>query len=93
MLAPLVTDSNRWLIAGLLLITVALTLAVSFWASQRGRSATDYYVGGRSFSALGNGLAMTGLSVSAASYLGVTGVIALYGYDGFLYSVGFLVAW
>ena len=57
------------------------------------QAATDYYAGGRSFSGFQNGLAIGGDYMSAASFLGISGAIALYGYDGFLYSIGFLVAW
>src|SRR5678810_695804 len=53
----------------------------------------SYYAGGRSFSGFQNGLAIGGDYMSAASFLGISGAIALYGYDGFLYSIGFLVAW
>lgn len=90
---PLVTGSTQWLIAGLLLLVVALTLAITFWASPSTRNTTDYYVSGRSFSGLQNGLAISGAYLSAASFLGISGVIALYGYDGFLYAIGLLVAW
>ena len=57
------------------------------------KSAADYYAGGRSFSGFQNGLAISGDYMSAASFLGISGAIALAGYDGFLYSIGFLVAW
>jgi cation/acetate symporter len=92
-LAPLATGSNQWLTIGLFLMVVALTLYITFWASQNTKSATDYYAGGRSFSGFQNGLAIGGDYMSAASFLGISGSIALYGYDGFLYSIGFLVAW
>ena len=92
-LTPLATDSNRWLTIGLFLAVVALTLYITFWASRQNKTAADYYAGGRSFSGLQNGLAIGGDYMSAASFLGISGSIALYGYDGFLYSIGFLVAW
>ena len=57
------------------------------------KTAADFYAGGRSFSGLQNGVAIGGDYMSAASFLGIAGIIALYGYDGFLYSIGFLVAW
>ena len=68
------------------------------WASRSGpagrpETATDFYAGGRSFSGFQNGMAIGGDYMSAASFLGIAGIIALYGYDGFLYSIGFLVAW
>lgn len=73
---------------------VAVTLGITTWASRRRqRSAEDFYAGGRLFSSLENGFAIAGDYMSAASFLGISGLIALFGYDGILYSVGFLVAW
>ena len=72
---------------------VLLTVAITFWASRNTKTAADYYAGGRSFSGFQNGLAIGGDYMSAASFLGISGAIALSGYDGFLYSIGFLVAW
>lgn len=92
LLLPLQT-SGRGLTVGLFLGVVALTLIITVWASRQTKTATDYYAGGRSFSGLQNGLAIGGDYMSAASFLGISGSIALYGYDGFLYSIGFLVAW
>ncbi|MGW2409672.1 solute symporter family protein [Streptomyces sp. NPDC001739] len=86
-------DGGRWLTIGLFLAVVAATLGVTLWASRQTKGTTDFYTGGRSFSGFQNGLAISGDYMSAASFLGVTGLIALFGYDGFLYSVGFLVAW
>jgi len=77
----------------LFLAVVAATVAVTVWASRQTSGANDYYAGGRSFSAFQNGLAIGGDYMSAASFLGISGAIALFGYDGFLYSIGFLVAW
>lgn len=77
----------------LFLIFVAITLAITVWASRQTKTATDFYAGGRSFSGFQNGMAIGGDYMSAASFLGIAGIIALYGYDGFLYSIGFLVAW
>ena len=74
-------------------LVVALTLGITIWASRQTKTATDFYAGGRSFSGFQNGLAIGGDYMSAASFLGISGAIALYGYDGFLYSIGFLVAW
>ncbi|MGW1915438.1 solute symporter family protein [Streptomyces sp. NPDC002076] len=75
-------------------VFVAVTLGITTWVSRRRRgSAEEFYAGGRLFSPMENGFAIAGDYVSAASFLGVTGLIALYGYDGMLYVVGFLVAW
>ncbi|WHU46164.1 cation acetate symporter [Gordonia sp. L191] len=72
---------------------VAITLFVVIRASKKNASATDYFTGGRAFSGPQNGIAIAGDYLSAASFLGIAGAIAVYGYDGFLYSIGFLVAW
>ncbi|MCH0542288.1 cation acetate symporter [Streptomyces sp. MUM 203J] len=73
---------------------VAVTLGITTWAGRRRRgSAEEFYAGGRLFSPMENGFAIAGDYMSAASFLGISGLIALYGYDGMLYSVGFLVAW
>ncbi len=85
--------SSQTLTTVLFLAVVALTVGITFWASRKGSGTTDYYAGGRSFSGFQNGMAISGDYMSAASFLGISGAIALYGYDGFLYSIGFLVAW
>lgn len=72
---------------------VLLTLVIVFQVGRRNRTATDYYAAGRSFSGAQNGVAISGDYLSAASFLGIAGAIATVGYDGFLYSIGFLVAW
>ena len=77
----------------LFLTFVAVTLVVVFRASRQNKVSTDFYNGGANFSGFQNGLAIAGDYMSAASFLGIAGTIALFGYDGFLYSIGFLVAW
>ncbi|QQM40363.1 solute symporter family protein [Streptomyces liliifuscus] len=73
---------------------VAVTLGITTWVSRhRHGSAEEFYAGGRLFSPMENGFAIAGDYMSAASFLGISGLIALFGYDGLLYSVGFLVAW
>ena len=84
---------NQALTISLFTAVVAVTLYITWWASRQNKTAADYYAGGRSFSGSQNGLAVAGDYMSAASFLGISGQIALYGYDGFLYSIGFLVAW
>ncbi|PWJ24279.1 cation/acetate symporter [Branchiibius hedensis] len=78
---------------GIFLLFVAFTLYIVLRVSRTNRSATDFYAGGRAFSGRQNGIAIAGDYLSAASFLGIAGAIALTGYDGFLYSIGFLVAW
>jgi cation/acetate symporter len=86
-------NTARTLTITLFLVLVAVTLGITIWASRQTKTATDFYAGGRSFSGFQNGMAIGGDYMSAASFLGIAGIIALYGYDGFLYSIGFLVAW
>ncbi|MGR7024806.1 solute symporter family protein [Geodermatophilus sp. URMC 62] len=74
-------------------VFVLITLVITFRASRNNASAADYYAAGRNISGTQNGLAIAGDYLSAASFLGIAGAIAVYGYDGFLYSIGFLVAW
>ncbi|MEJ7727531.1 MAG: cation acetate symporter, partial [Actinomycetes bacterium] len=78
---------------GIFLVFVAVTLVVVFRASRNNRTAADYYAAGRSFTGPQNGTAISGDYLSAASFLGIAGAIAINGYDGFLFSIGFLVAW
>ncbi|GEB53697.1 MULTISPECIES: cation acetate symporter [Streptomyces] len=86
-------SEHRPLIITLFSVFVVITLVVTVWAGRRTKDATDFYAGGRQFSGFQNGLAISGDYMSAASFLGIAGAIALSGYDGFLYSIGFLVAW
>jgi cation/acetate symporter len=72
---------------------VAITLYVVWRVSHRNTSTADYYAAGSAFTGAQNGIAITGDYLSAASFLGIAGAIAVHGYDGFLYSIGFLVAW
>ncbi len=86
-------SSNQGLTTTLFVAVVLVTVGITVWASRKNQTATDYYAGGRSFTGLQNGFAVAGDYMSAASFLGISGAIALSGYDGFLYSIGFLVAW
>ena len=72
---------------------IAVTLVIAVRAAGKNRTAADYYAGGRAFTGPQNGIAIGGDYLSAASFLGIAGLIALYGYDGFLYSIGFLMGW
>ncbi len=74
-------------------VFVLVTLFVVIRASKRNATAAEFFTGGRAFSGPQNGIAIAGDYLSAASFLGIAGAIAVYGYDGFLYSIGFLVAW
>jgi cation/acetate symporter len=73
-------------------IVLSITLGITYWASKRMTGATTFYAAGRQITGPQNGLAISGDYLSAASFLGIAGLIFLYGFDGFLYSIGFLVA-
>jgi cation/acetate symporter len=85
--------NTQVLTATLFILVVLVTIAITVWASRQNTGTTDFYAAGRSFSGFQNGMAVSGDYMSAASFLGISGAIALAGYDGFLYSIGFLVAW
>ncbi|HET9701741.1 MAG TPA: cation acetate symporter, partial [Burkholderiales bacterium] len=72
---------------------ITLTMYVTYLAAKRVKSASEFYAAGRSVSGIQNGWAIAGDYLSAASFLGIAGLISLYGYDGFMYSVGWLVAY
>jgi cation/acetate symporter len=72
---------------------VVVTLVIVYRVSRTSRTTTDYYTAGHAFTGPQNGIAISGDYLSAASFLGIAGAIAVNGYDGFLYSIGFLVAW
>ena len=72
---------------------VLITLGITYWAARRSRGDAAYFAAGRRITAWQNGLAVAGDYMSAASFLGIAGMIAFNGYDGFMYSVGWLVAY
>ncbi|MEV6902947.1 cation acetate symporter [Amycolatopsis sp. NPDC051372] len=92
-LAAGVEGSNPTLNIIIFGVFVLITLVIVFRASRNTKTASDYYAAGRAFTGPQNGIAISGDYLSAASFLGIAGAIAVYGYDGFLYSIGFLVAW
>lgn len=75
------------------LLFVAATLMITYWAAKRTRSTSDYYAAGGGITGLQNGLAIAGDYMSAASFLGISGLVYLSGYDGLIYSIGFLIGW
>ncbi|MFH9349877.1 cation acetate symporter [Kitasatospora sp. NPDC017646] len=87
------TGQHHGLAIVLFAVIVLVTLGITLWVGRQGNAAEDFFAGGRDFTPLQNGFALSGDYLSAASFLGVAGLIALYGYDGVLYSIGFLVAW
>ena len=72
---------------------VAFTLGITYWAARRTRSASDFYTAGGGITGFQNGLAIAGDYMSAASFLGISAMVFEKGYDGLIYSIGFLVGW
>lgn len=75
------------------IIFIALSLGITVWAARRTQNTDQFYTAGRRVTALQNGLALAGDYMSAASFLGIAGLVALSGFDGLIYSVGWLVGW
>ncbi len=88
-----VANEYRWLTFLVFSSIIAATMFITYWASKRVKSTADFYAAGNSISGLQNGWAIAGDYLSAASFLGIAGLISLYGYDGFMYSVGFLMGY
>ncbi|QNF34885.1 cation/acetate symporter ActP [Adhaeribacter swui] len=72
---------------------VAITLYITYWAAKKTKTGSEFYAAGRNISGFQNGLALAGDYMSAASFLGIAGMVATKGYDGLIYSIGFLVGW
>jgi cation/acetate symporter len=92
-LAQEVSTGNPILNISVFVVFIVVTMTVVTRVGKSTSEASDFYTGGASFTGTQNGLAIAGDYLSAASFLGIVGSIALYGYDGFLYSIGFFVAW
>jgi len=75
------------------IIFVGGTLGITYWAAKRTKSAKDFYTAGGGITGFQNGMAIAGDYMSAASFLGISGLVYLKGYDGLIYSIGFLVGW
>jgi cation/acetate symporter len=88
-----VPERFGWLAFAVFAAIIALTMYVTWIAARRVSSTQQFYAAGRSITGLQNGWAIAGDYLSAASFLGIAGLISLYGYDGFMYSVGWLVAY
>ena len=78
---------------GFFFVFIAATLGITWWAARKTRTAEHFYAAGRSITGLQNGLALAGDYMSAASFLGIAGLVSLSGFDGLIYSIGFLVGW
>lgn len=90
--AQVVPRMHRPYAFGSFAVVIFMTLFITWWASRKGNTVRDFYTAGGEISGAKNGLAIAGDYLSAAAFLGVSGLIALYGYDGILYLVGFFVA-
>jgi cation/acetate symporter len=88
-----VKQTTNWTAIVLFIAFVAATLGITKWAAARTRSAADFYTAGGSITGFQNGLAIAGDYMSAASFLGITAAVMANGYDGLIYSIGFLVGW
>jgi len=88
-----VADKWKWLTFLVFGAIIALTMYVTYLAAKRVKTVSDFYAAGGGVSGMQNGWAIAGDYLSAASFLGIAGLISLYGYDGFMYSVGWLVAY
>ena len=84
---------TNWQAIIMFLIFVVFTLGITYWASKRVRSRNDYYTAGGNITGFQNGLAIAGDYMSAASFLGISALVFTSGYDGLIYSLGFLVGW
>jgi cation/acetate symporter len=78
---------------GFFFVIVVITLAITYWAAKKTKTSSEFYAAGRSVSAAQNGLALAGDYMSAASFLGISGMVAMKGYDGMVYATGWLVGW
>src|SRR5215210_2691448 len=83
----------NWIAIGMFLIFVVATLAITKWAASRTKSTADFYAAGGGITGFQNGLAIAGDYMSAATFLGISGLVFASGFDGLIYSVGWLVGW
>ena len=83
----------NWVAIGMFLLFALVTLGVTWWAARRTRSAHEFYSAGGGITGFQNGLAIAGDYMSAASFLGIAGMVFTTGFDGLIYSIGFLVGW
>ena len=86
-------QATNWTAIIMFLLFVSGTLYITYWAARRTQSASDFYTGGGGITGFQNGLAIAGDYMSAASFLGISAMVFEKGYDGLIYSMGFLVGW
>ena len=88
-----VRQPTNWTAIGMFAVFVVLTLFITKWAAGRTKSAADFYTAGGGITGFQNGLAIAGDYMSAASFLGISAAVMASGFDGLIYSIGFLVGW
>ena len=86
-------QATNWTAIGMFGIFVLFTLFITKWAAARTKSAADFYTAGGGITGFQNGLAIAGDYMSAASFLGISAAVMATGFDGLIYSIGFLVGW
>ncbi len=86
-------QATNWSAIGMFAAFVLGTLGITYWAAKQTKTASDFYTAGGGITGFQNGLAIAGDYMSAASFLGISGLVFLSGYDGLIYSVGWLVGW
>ncbi len=92
-IVPHKVEANKTITISMFVIIIAITLFIVLWAAKRTKTTADFYAARGAITGAQNGWAIAGDYMSAASFLGIAGLISLYGYDGFMYSVGWLVAY
>ena len=92
-LGQAVKQQTNWTAIAMFMAFVVFTLFITKWAAAKTKSASDFYTGGGGITGFQNGLAIAGDFMSAASFLGISAAVYLNGYDGLIYSIGFLVGW
>ncbi|RZL53778.1 MAG: cation acetate symporter, partial [Variovorax sp.] len=92
-LGQLQKQPTNWTAIGMFAAFVVFTLFITKWAAARTKSAADFYTGGGGITGFQNGLAIAGDFMSAASFLGISAAVMVGGFDGLIYSIGFLVGW
>src|SRR2546429_363680 len=78
---------------GCFFVFITITIGITYWAARRTQTTREFYAAGRSVTGFQNGLALAGDYMSAASFLGIAGLVSLSGFDGLIYSTGWLVGW
>ena len=86
-------QATNWVAIAMFAIFVAITLGITKWAASRTKTAADFYTAGGGITGFQNGLAIAGDYMSAASFLGISGLVFANGFDGLIFSIGWLVGW